>query len=379
MNRRSFLIGASALASLSLVPRAWASSSRYIVFFGSRTQQKGQGIFSCFFDAKTGQSSAVELASEMEFPTAFAVSANKRVLYSTIETGNDGKSNGMLASFSIDHNTGKLMLMNRISAGGGGPTSICLDATGRNALVANFGAGSTNVFRVLPDGRLGEQTASAVHSGTGPKPRQSAPHAHQVVLSPDNRFLISPDLGADRVFISEFDAVSGGLVANKPAYYQMPAGSGPRQVVFHPNGKYLYLMNELTAKMTVFSWNSSGGNLTEIQTVAAGAENASGGAIAISTDGRYLYSNTRIDNSVEVFTIDRKSGKLSEPKRVASGGKTPWGIALDPGGDHLLVMNMDSNSISTFRIDRRTGSLALAGPDFSVPTPVSGIFVPALN
>jgi len=381
MNRRSFLIGASALASTSRAPRAWASSSssRYLLYLGSRTQQKGQGIIFCFFDAKTGQSSPVSLAAEMEFPTAFAVSSNKRVLYSTSEVGNDGKSSGTLYAFSIDHNSGKLTPMNHVSAGGGGPTSIRLDATGKNLLVADFGAGCTNVFRVQPDGQLGDQTASVVHSGSGPHPRQKTPHAHDVVMSPDNRFLVSPDMGADRVYISEFDAVSGRLIEHNPPYYQMPAGSGPRQVVFHPDGKCMYLMNELKAKVSVFTWNALHGTLTEIQTVAAGAEDASGGALAISANGRYLYSNTRVDNSIEVFTIDRKNGMLSQPQRIASGGKSPWGITLDPEGHHLLVMNLDSSSVSTFRVDPRSGGLTLAGPDFSVPTPVSAIFVPTVS
>jgi 6-phosphogluconolactonase len=377
MNRRSFLIGASALASISRVPNAWASPSRYVLYLGSRTQGQGRGIFSCFFDAKTGASSAVSLASELEFPTAFAVSANKRYLYSTSEVGNDGKSSGTLSAFRIERNTGKLTLVNRVSAGGGGPTSICLDDSGKNALVANFGNGTTNVFRVLPDGSLGQQTASVVHYGSGPNRRQGSPHAHQVVLSPDNRFLLAPDLGADRIFISEFDALSGGLIPHNLPYYQMPAGSGPRQVIFHPSGKYIYLMNELNAKLTIFAWNASDGVLTEIQTVPVGAEDASGGAMVISPNGRYLYTNTRVDNSIEVFAINQKNGTLGEPQRVRSGGKTPWGIALDPAGDHLVVMNLDSNSVSTFRVNQRTGGLALAGPDFSVPTPVSGIFVPA--
>jgi 6-phosphogluconolactonase len=378
MNRRSFLVCAASLAALTRAPFAWASSSsRYLLYLGSRTDKPGQGIFSCFFDAKTGSSTPVTLAWEMAFPTAFAVSANKQFIYATSEVGNDGKSSGTLLAFSIERPSGKLSKLNQVSAGGGGPTSICLDATGKNLLVAEFGGGCTNVFRVLPDGRLGEQTASLVHSGTGPNKRQSAPHAHQVVLSPDNRFLLSPDLGADRVFISKFDAQSGSLVADNPPFYQMPAGSGPRQVIFHPNGKYLYLMNELTAKLTAFTWNASDGSLNEIQTMPAGLETSSGGALAMSHDGRYLYSNTRVDNSVEVFAIDQKTGKLSEPTRVLSGGKTPWGIALGPTGEHLLVMNMDSNSVSTFKIDAKTGGLTLVGPDFTAPTPVSGIFVPA--
>lgn len=377
MNRRSFLIGASALVAATHIPNAWASSSRYLFYLGSRTQKKGEGIFSCFFDASTGSSSPVTLAFEMEFPTAFAVSANSQYLYSTCEVGNDGKSNGALLAFSIDRSSGKLTLKNRVSAGSGGPTSICLDATGNNLLVAAFGGGSTNVFRVMPDGSLGRQTASLVHDGTGPKPRQTAPHAHHVVLSPDNRFLISPDMGADRVFVSKFDAASGSLTPNSPPYYQAPPGSGPRQVVFHRSGKFMYLMNELDAKVVVFAWNALNGTLTEIQSIPAGAEDASGGAIVMSRDGRYLYSNTRNDNSIEVFAVDRKTGKLNGPQKVVSGGKTPWGIALDPTGRHLLVMNSGSNSVSTFRVDPGTGGLKLAGPDFSVPAPVSGIFVPA--
>jgi 6-phosphogluconolactonase len=377
MNRRSFLAGASALAAIGYVPITFASQSRYILYLGARAQAKGQGISCCFFDIRTGESTPIKLAAEIVLPTAFAVSRNNKFLYSTSETGNDGKSNGNLYAFAIDRHSGELKLLNQVSAGAGGPTSLCIDATGKYAIVACFGGGCTNVFRVLPDGQLGQQTASLVHSGTGPNKRQTAPHAHEVVLSPDNRFLIGPDLGADRVFVSKFDAKTGALTPNDPPYVQMPAGSGPRQVIFDPSGKFMYLMNELTAIMNVFTWDADIGLLKQIQTIAAGAESSSGGAIVMSRDGRYIYSNTRADNSIEVFAIDRSSGKLSEPQRVISGGKTPWGIVLDPAGEHLLVMNIDSNSVSTFRVNRETGGLQLKGPDFSVPSPVSGIFVPA--
>ena len=377
MDRRSFLVSASALLGGSCVPAAWASPSRYLLYIGSRSDKTGAGIFSCFFDPRAGTVSPVQLASEVVMPTAFALSKNKKYLYATSETGNDGKSSGTLGAYLIDKHTGKLTQINRVSAGGGGPTSICLDATGKHCLVADFGSGCTNVFRVLSNGSLGEQTASLVHYGTGPNKRQTAPHAHEVVLSPDNRFLIGPDLGADRVFISEFNAVTGSLVAHNPPFYQMPPASGPREVLFHPNGKLMYLMCELNAKMTVFDWNAAAGTLTEIQTMPAGPENASGGAIAMSPNARYIYSNTRTDNSIEVFAIDQQTGKLSEPQKVQTNGKTPWGIALDPMGDHLVVMNIDSNTVSTYRVDQETGGLKLAGPDFSVPMPVSGIFVPA--
>ena len=381
MNRRHFLIGVSALTAASRVPQAWAASSKSLILLGTRTNALGKGIYSSFFDVKTGTCSAVSLAAEIASPTAFTLSANKRILYSVSELGNDGKSDGSISAFAIDHGSGKLTLLNKVPSGGGGPTYLALDRTGKALLVGCYGSGRANAFRVLPDGKLGEQTASMTDYGTGPSPRQTVPHVHCTVFSPGNRFVLAADLGADRIFLFRFDPAAGTLTPHDPPFHQAPAGTGPRAVVFHPNGKFAYLMSELVGTLTVFAWDEKIGTLTELQTIscfpADGAGDRSGAGLVMRPDGRFLYTTTRSDSSIEVFSIDPAKGTLVAGQRVPSGGKLPWSCSLDAEGGHLISTNMSSNSANIFGIDPKTGNLNPVGSIPDVPSPVCAVFVPA--
>ena len=375
------MTGASALTAAIHAPSVWAQPSRSLLFFGTRMAGAGKGISSCFFDSRTGKCTDLSLAAEIASPTAFALSPNKRVLYSVSELGNDGKSDGAIAAFAINPGSGALTLMNKVPSGGGGPTYLALDAEGKAIVASCFGSGRTNVFQVLPDGKLGNQTATMQDTGTGPTPRQSAPHVHCSVFSPDNRFVLSADFGADKIFIFRFDSAAGSLTPNTPATLQSPAGAGPRQIVFHPNGKFAYLMSELVGTVTAFAWNTKEGSLTEVQTISCFPTDAqgdrSGAGLVIRPDGKFLYTTTRTDNSVEAFKVDGTTGKLTVVQRVASDGKLPWSCALDATGSHLITTNLTSGSASIYGVDGLTGNLrsVLQLPD--VPSPACAIFVPA--
>jgi len=374
------LTGVSALAATSRVSGAWTQSSRSLIFLGTRTNAPEKGISSCFFDARTGACTPVALAAELASPTAFAVSANRRILYSVSELGNDGKTDGSISAFTIDSHAGTLTLLNKVPSGGGGPTYLALDSTGKTILAGCYGSGRTTAFRVMPDGRLGEQTATMQDTGTGPTPRQSSPHVHCAVFSPGNRFVLSADLGADRIFVFRFDSAAGTLTPHDPPFVQSPAGSGPRQIVFHPNGRFAYLMSELVGRVTVFAWNAKLGMLTEVQTISClpseAAGDRSGAGLAIRHDGRFLYTTTRSDNSIEVFAIDPVKGTLVIAQRVVADGKLPWSCAVDPTGSHLITTNFGSNSASIYRIDSASGDLSQIASVPNVPSPACALFVP---
>jgi 6-phosphogluconolactonase len=384
MKRRTFLAGASALIGASHMPKAWAAApSRYLLYVGHRLDAKGdpklEGISSCWFDAAAGTCSAVTQVSDLPAATAFTLSANAKHLYSVNEGGNDGKSDGGLVAFEVDHRSGKLKMLNQVGSNGGGPTSLKLDGTGKVAIVACFGAGRTNAFRVNPDGTLGEMTATMQHAGTGPHPRQKSPHAHGIAVSPDNRYVYSADLGADRVFIFKFDAAKGSLTPNETPFFQTSAGMGPRQMVFHPSGKFLYLLTELIPRVLVFAVGKEG-SLTLIDTTSLSPDDPkadlSAAGIVIRRDGKFLYTTTRADSSVEMFTVDQATGKLTAGARLHTGGKSPWSSAIDPTGRYLLTTDIESNALSVFQLDAASGTPKLLGAGPSVPVPASSIFVP---
>ena len=357
------------------------AASRFRVYFGADSRAKGQGIYACSFDARTGKCGDASMASDLERPTWLTASPDGKRLYSVSELGNDGKSSGFLASFAIDRKTGSLERINQVSSDGGGPTYVGLDKTGKVAVVANFGGGSVASFRIGKGGILGARASLMQHTGKGPNRRQTSPHAHAALVSPDNRFVLSPDLGADRVFIWRLDAARGTLAANDPPFVQAPAGFGPRHLAFHPSGKLVYLMNELTAHVIVFSWDPTGGSLKEIQTVDLCPEgylgDRSGAEVKVDRAGRFLYSSHRADNSLAVFAIDPAKGTLTVVDRVPSGGKTPWSFTIDPTGGFLLVTNKASDEVAVFRVDAQSGRLTPTGDVVKVPAPACAVFVAA--
>ena len=219
------------------------------------------------------------------------------------------------------------------------------------------------------------------HSGSGPHRRQASPHAHAAVISPNNRFVLSPDLGADRVFVFRLYAKRGALALNDPPFLQVPPGYGPRHLAFHPNGKFAYLMNELVARITVFAWDSERGRLREIQLVdsyPAGYEgDRSGAEIEVDRNGRFLYSSNRTNNTIGVFSIDPQAGTLTPLEHVPSGGRVPWSFSLAPGGGFLVVTNQASDDVVVFQVDALRGRLTPAGRSIKAPAPVCVVFAAA--
>ena len=99
------------------------------------------------------------------------------------------------------------------------------------------------------------------HSGSGPdQARQRGPHAHAVVLSPDNRFVFVPDLGMDQVLTYRLDPAQATLTAHDPPFATTPPGSGPRHFAFHPNGKFAYSVNEMKSSVTSFAYDRAKGH-----------------------------------------------------------------------------------------------------------------------
>ena len=315
----------------------------------------------------------------MERPSFLAFSPDRRFLYAVSELGNSGKSEGYVYAFGIDRATGKLTFLNRQTSGGGGACHLVVDKTGKFLLVANYGTGSAASFPLKSDGSLGNLISKIQFEGSGPNQRrQKGPHAHAVVLSPDNRFLFVPDLGADRVRILRFDSSNGSLTPNTPADVAVKPGAGPRHFTFSPNGHFAYLICEMGSLVVAFRYDSSAGSLTEIQTASTLPDGFTGennsAEIEVDPSGRFLYASNRGHDSIAVFSIDDKTGKLERTQIESTQGRTPRNFAIDPTGRHLLAADQDSNRIVVFDRDSHTGKLTATGKTVDVPSPVCLLF-----
>jgi 6-phosphogluconolactonase len=371
---RAIQVFAAALAALGVAtPPARA---QYIAYVGTYTNQrptpKSKGIYAYRFDAKTGKFTSIGLAAETSSPSFVAVSPNHKFLYAANEN-----NQGTVSAFAIDAATGMLKPLNSVSSKGSGPCYVSLDKTGKWLFAANYNNGSVASFPVSADGSLGEAISAIQHQGSSVnRSRQAGPHAHEAVVSPDNKLLFVPDLGMDKVMVYQI-GVNGDLTPNTPPSIDIGPGSGPRHIAFAPNGKFAYVMTEMTDSVIAFSYDGKG-DAKEIQTIAGAPDVAgkSGAEIAVHPSGRFLYESNRGHNSIGIFTIDSQ-GKLTAAGNVPTQGKTPRFFGLDPTGAWLIAANQDSDNIVIFRINQKTGALTPTGDTLELASPVCVAFVPA--
>jgi 6-phosphogluconolactonase len=272
-----------------------------------------------------------------------------------------------------------LTVLNRVSTRGGGPCHLELDRSGKWLFVANYGGGSVAAFPVHDDGTLGEASAFFQHAGASVnKARQSGPHAHETVVSPDNKFVLAADLGLDKVFTYRLDPAKGGLAPGEPPFAATAPGLGPRHLAFRPDGKFVYVLSEMLSSVTAFRYEARRGTLAEQQTLSTLPEgfsgDNSGAEIAAHPGGKFLYSSNRGDDSIAIFRIDAAKGTLTSAGRVSTQGKTPRGFAIDPAGRFLVAGNQNSGTVVVFRIDQQTGGLTPTGTVLQVGSPVSVVF-----
>jgi 6-phosphogluconolactonase len=361
------------------------SKGKYLVYVGTYTDHGSQGIYAYRFDSIRGETTPIGLVAATENPTFLAIHPNRRLLYAVNEVDQfEGKPSGGVSAFAMDRSTGKLNLINSVSSMGKGPAHLSLDKTGKYVLVANYGGGSVAVFPIEHDGRLGKASAFAQHTGSSVNPdRQSGPHAHQILMSNDNRYALVADLGLDEILVYKFNAAKGSLTPNDPAYAKTDPEAGPRHLAFSRDSKFVYVINELQSSVKTFSYNPNTGKLRSLQTISTLPRDFRGqntdAEIAIDAKGRFLYASSRGHDSIMIFAVDPKTGTLSHVQDVSTQGKTPRNFAIDPTGNWLFAANQDSNNIVLFKIDPKTGQLTPTQHPLEISSPVCVTFAPAAD
>src|SRR3954468_20135274 len=184
---------------------------------------------------------------------------------------NSGTPGGISAFAIKDHKTGALEFQNYKQSVGRGPSYVSVDKSGRYVLDANYGGGYVEVYSLNADGSLDQQTAKVQFEGASVHPqRQTKPYAHWIRTDPTNKFALVSDLGTDKIVVYRFD--HGRLTPNDPAFVKVAPGSGPRHLAFHPNGKWLYAVQEISNEVLAFNWDAHQGALTQFQAVKTLAE-----------------------------------------------------------------------------------------------------------
>ena len=383
MNLRYAFSPLLAVAALAAAP--WAQQppgapapAELRVYIGTYTGAKSKGIYLSRLNLKTGALSAPALVAETPSPSFLALHPTRDLLYAVNEVDSfAGQATGSVSAFAIDRGGSALRPLNRQPSGGKGPAHIVVDPVGVGVLVANYGGGSVAVLPIEKDGSLRTPSSVIQHTGSSVNPnRQKEPHAHSVNLDAGGRHAYVADLGIDKVMIYAFDAAKGLLTANDPPSVSLPPGSGPRHFAIHPNGRFAYVINELSLTVTAFTRFAATGALTAVQTVSTlpsgTAPNPafSTAEVQVHPSGKFLYGSNRGHDSITVFAIDEGTGRLTYVESESTQGSTPRGFGIDPTGEFLLAGNQRSDSIVVFRIDRGTGALTPAGVSVEVGAPV---------
>lgn len=340
---------------------------------GTYTQKDSKGIYVYRFNTLTGEAEYVSMA-EVENPSFLTANQEGNLVYAVTENGgNPSYANAL----SFDKKTGKLTWLNREETKGASPCNIALSPDGKQVVTANYGGGSISVFPVKADGALLPVAQVMEFKGQSVlKGRQDKSHLHCVEFYSDGKYLFATDLGADKIYRLETALAGKGDFIKEESLtsFQVKEGSGPRHIVMHPSGRFLYLINELSGTVTVF--NYADGILEEIQTIIADDLHAQGsGDIDITPDGQYLYASNRLKgDGVAIFSINKNNGELSRTGYQLTGVH-PRNIAVAPGGEFLLVANRDSDTVEVYRIARETGLLQNMEKNIQISMPVCLLFL----
>lgn len=351
---------------------AQAQSAKEIMYVGTYSIRGSEGIYVFEFDRKAGTMQPIQATSNGKSPSFLAIHPSGKYLYA-VDEGAD--KTGGVSAYAIDKATGKLTFLNGQPSLGAGPCHISIDQTGKTAFVSNYGGGSLAVLPIKADGTLGEPTDSVQDTGTGPNTqRQEKPHVHSATLAPDNRFVYVADLSTDKLNIFDIDVKASKVKPAQTPFAPVKPGSGPRHFTFHPNGKYAYLVEELTSTVAVFSRNAQTGALTllddNVKTLPDGFTGQNTSAdIHIDPSGKFLYQSNRGANTLAIFAIGN-DGKLTKVGDQPTEGKTPRNFLIDPRGDFVFVAHQDTDNITIFKRDQKTGRLTYTGQSVKVPAAV---------
>ncbi|MDP2338483.1 MAG: lactonase family protein [Bacteroidota bacterium] len=350
-----------------------ASAKKYLLYVGTYTEGLTNGIFVYSFNDQNGKLVNKKMPVVSNNPSFLAVSPNKKFLYAVAELDNlDSNQSGGISAFRIEKN-GKLTLINHVLSYGANPCYISISPDGKKLVASNYTGGNLSLYNVLPNGNLPEMVQRVQHTGSGPFPlRQTEAHAHSARFDKSGKFIFAADLGIDELKIYSVGNGEIPLSPNEQPFVKFPPGSGPRHLDFSADGRFIYVISELSSTITVLM--KYGGEWKQVQTIKTLPEDFKGESwcadIHVTADGRFVYGSNRGHNSIAVFKREPNSGKLEMIETVPVEGNWPRNFTIDPSGRYVLVANQKSNDITVFKIDQTSGKLTFTGAKIPNQSPV---------
>jgi 6-phosphogluconolactonase len=370
------------LASAQAQKAPVTASKHYYLLVGTYDSPESNGIYVYDFNSADGSAKKIS-ETPVSNPSFLCVSPDNKFVYAVTENADSiTHKGGGVRSFSFDKKKGELNLLSKQSSEGDHPCYISTDKSGKWVLAGNYSSGNFSVLPTGKNGVLGKARTVIQHSGSGPdSSRQQSAHVHAVYFKKGTNELYVPDLGMDKVMSYRLNPSTGAITPAPGGHITVDAGTGPRHIDFHPNGKYAYLMQELTGSVVVYK-TKPGGGLEEIQSNSAlpytyRGPQGGGADIHVSPDGKFLYCSIRgLCNTIAVFSINQQTGMITMVESVYTEGEKPRNFNFDPTGNFLLVGNQNSDEIVIFKRDKSTGKLSDSGQRIKVGKPVCIKWIP---
>ena len=334
-----------------------------------------QGIYAARFDTETGRLTSMGVQAVLEASSWLTVHPNLPVLYAVASSIGGRKTETDVISYSIDKLFGKLYLQSSVKSGGIDGTHLDLDIASSTLFVANYGDGAVTALPVRPDGSLGP-IASLVKDYGGRRPG-----SHGVTIDPTHRYVLDACSWCYRTFVFEFDAATRSLTPANPPFVEAGKNTDPRHIVFHPGGKFAYVVSGSSCEILTYSFDPKNGSMKELQRFQTYPSDWKGpkslAEIGISRNGRFVYATMREgQNKILVYEVNEQKGTLTEIQRISATGENPWNFNLDPSGRWMLVTNTDSDSVDVFKVDPATGKLTETKESLRIPKPQIVVFSP---
>tara|TARA_R110002073_G_scaffold139232_2_gene289412 strand:+ start:197201 stop:198316 length:1116 start_codon:yes stop_codon:yes gene_type:complete len=339
-------------------------------YVGTYTDGESEGIYK-YKLLKDGQLERVGLVAKTVNPSYLTKSDDGKYLLAVNEVNNNDGS-GFIESFKITKDS--LILIDKASSGGAYP---CYLTTNSNnyILAANYTGGNLGLLQLNSKGELSDLLDVEQHEGNGATERQKGPHVHAAKLGSDNT-IISADLGTNELWFSKIDTLTNQFQPLSQDRLEMEIGAGPRHFVIHPNGMWVYVINELNSTITLVNKTTSGTYQVEasISTLPTDFEGANSCAdIHISWGGKFVYASNRGHDSIAIFKVNQQDGTLSFMGTEPTRGKSPRNFSLSPDENFVIVANQNTDNIISFKRDQGTGMLSFVD-EIKAPKPVCILF-----
>jgi 6-phosphogluconolactonase len=386
MMMKTLAVGLMGLALLTHVscshPGEKDTTGTIKFYVGSGNGNQEYSIFFCELDRVNLAFSVLDSFAGATGSSYLALSPDGLTLFATSDGSVPGfEGHNSVTSFRVSPEDHSLVLAGKQSSQGSGVCHVQTSPQGDYLFAANYNSGHAAALPVDAEGQLAAATSVVRGEGSGPvESRQEGPHAHQVMMDPAGKFLLVPDLGTDKVMNYAFDSETGQLTPNpEQPYLEMPPGSGPRHLVFHPSGDFVYVLCEMGATVTTCRFDKNSGVLTAINSASIVGDDFSGNkqsaAVRIHPGGQTIYASNRDDVSNLAVFRKEEDGGISRIQMISDIPIWPRDFNITPDGKFLVVAGARSNEIELYIINPESGLLDATGIKTSLPGPTCILFI----